>query len=48
MKYLGTFRDSVLGQFTREDEADSGLDLASGDGGLLGFSGRQEASGDVF
>jgi hypothetical protein len=32
---LGTFRDGVLGELTGEDEADSGLDLAGGEGGLL-------------
>ena len=32
---LGAFRDGVLGQFTWEDEADSGLDLAGGQGWLL-------------
>jgi len=32
---LGTLRDSVLGEFTGEDETDSGLDLARGDGGAL-------------
>jgi len=32
---LGTLRDGVLGQLTGEDEADSGLDLAGGDGGAL-------------
>jgi len=32
---LGTFRDSVLGQLARKDEADSGLNLAGGDGRLL-------------
>lgn len=25
----------MLGEFTRKDEADGGLDLAGGDGGLL-------------
>ena len=29
---LGTFRDSVFGQFTREEEPDSSLDLPGGDG----------------
>ena len=32
---LGALRDSVLGQFTRQEEADSGLDLPGGDGGAL-------------
>jgi hypothetical protein len=43
---LGTFRDGVLGKFTREDKTNSGLDLARRDGGTLvvgsqlgGFSG---------
>jgi hypothetical protein len=34
--YLGTLRDGMLGQFTREDETDSGLDLAGRDRRLLG------------
>ena len=29
---LGTFRDGMFGQFTREEEPDSGLDLPGGDG----------------
>ena len=29
---LGTFRDSVFGQFTGEEEPDGGLDLPGGDG----------------
>jgi len=33
---LGTLRDGVLGQFTRQDETDSGLDLAGRDRRLLG------------
>ena len=32
---LSTLRDSVLGQFTGEEETDSGLDLPRGDGGSL-------------
>lgn len=32
---LGALRHGVLGKLTREDEADRGLDLARGDGGLL-------------
>ena len=32
---LGAFRDGVLGELTGEDEADGGLDLARGQGGLL-------------
>ena len=37
---LGTLRDGVLGQLTGQDEADRSLDLAGGDGGLLGV-GRE-------
>ena len=33
---LGTLGDGVLGKFTREDETDSGLDLARRDRRLLG------------
>jgi hypothetical protein len=32
---LGTFRDGVLGKFTRKDKTNSGLDLARRDGGTL-------------
>ena len=32
---LGALRDGVLGKLTGEDEADGGLDLTRGDGGLL-------------
>jgi hypothetical protein len=32
---LGAFRHGVLGQLTREDEADGGLDFTGGDSGLL-------------
>ena len=32
---LGAPRDGVLGELTREEEPDSGLDLAGGDGGPL-------------
>ena len=32
---LGALRHGVLGQLTREEEPDSGLDLAGGDGGPL-------------
>ena len=32
---LGALRDGVLGELTREEEPDSGLDLAGGDGGPL-------------
>ena len=32
---LGALRDGVLGELTREEEPDSGLDLARGDGGPL-------------
>jgi hypothetical protein len=32
---LGTFRDGVLGEFTREDKTNSGLDFTRRDGGTL-------------
>ena len=32
---LGALRDGVLGEFTGEEEADSGLDLSGGEGVLL-------------
>ena len=32
---LGAFGHGVLGELTREDEADRGLDLTAGEGGLL-------------
>ena len=32
---LGALRDGVLGELTREEEPDRGLDLARGDGGPL-------------
>ena len=32
---LGALRDGVLGELSREEEPDSGLDLAGGDGGPL-------------
>ena len=32
---LGALRDGVLGELTRQEEPDSGLDLAGGDGGPL-------------
>lgn len=32
---LGALRDSVLGQFTGQDETDGGLNLSGGDGGFL-------------
>merc|ERR1712012_176964 len=32
---LGALRDGVLGELTREEEPDSGLDLPGGDGGPL-------------
>ena len=37
---LRTLRDGVLGEFTGKDEADGGLDLAGGDGGLLVVGGK--------
>ena len=44
---LGALRDGVLGELTREEESDSSLDLARGDGGplvVVGKAGR--LSGD--
>ena len=32
---FGTFRDGVFGQFSGEDETDSGLDFSGGESGLL-------------
>ena len=37
---LGALRDGVLGELTREDESDSGLDLAGRQGGLLGAASQ--------
>ena len=44
---LGTLRDGVLRELSREDETDGGLDFSGGDGVLLvvageaaGFSGK--------
>ena len=37
---LGTLRNSVLGQLSREEKTDSGLDLARSDGGLLVVTGK--------
>jgi hypothetical protein len=37
---LGALGDGVLGEFTGEDEADGGLDLARRDGRLLGVCGE--------
>ena len=37
---LGALRDGVLGQFTRQEEADSCLDLPGGDGGTLVVMGK--------
>ena len=46
---LGTFRDSVFGQFTREEEPDSSLDLSGGDGGSLVVVGQAGSfSSDTF
>ena len=42
---LGALRDGVLGQLTGEEEADSGLDLAAGDGGLLVVVGKAASFG---
>jgi len=33
---FGALRDGMLGEFTRKDKADRGLDFAGGDGGFLG------------
>ena len=44
---LGALRDGVLGELTREEEPDSGLDLAGGDGGPLVVVGETAGlSGD--
>ena len=46
---LGAFRDGVFGQFTREKEPDSGLDLPGGDGGPLVVVGQTGSfSSDTF
>jgi hypothetical protein len=46
---LGSLRDGVLGKLTGEDEADRGLDLTGGDGGLLVVSGKLGGlSGDAL
>jgi hypothetical protein len=37
---LGALRDGMLGKLTGKDEADGGLDLARGDGGLLVVGGK--------
>lgn len=37
---LGALRHGVLGELTGKDEADGGLDLAGGDGGLLVVGGK--------
>ena len=37
---LGALADSVLGQFTGQEEADGGLDLSAGDGGTLVVVGQ--------
>ena len=37
---LGSFRDGMLGEFTRKHETDGGLDLTRGKGGLLVVSGK--------
>jgi hypothetical protein len=37
---LGALGDGVLGELAGEDEADGGLDLAGGDGGLLVVAGE--------
>ena len=46
---LGSFRDSVFGQFTREEEPDGSLDLPGGDGGPLVVVGQAGSfSSDTF
>ena len=46
---LGAFRDGVFGQFTREEEPDSSLDLPGGDGGPLVVVGQAGSfSSDTF
>ena len=46
---LGAFRDSMFGQFTREEEPDSSLDLPGGDGGPLVVVGQAGSfSSDTF
>ena len=37
---LGSLRDGVFGEFSREEEADGGLDLSGGDGGSLVVLGQ--------
>lgn len=37
---LGSLRNGVLGKLTGKDEADGGLNLTGGDGGLLVVSGK--------
>ena len=47
--YLGTLGDSVLGKFTRQNQADGGLDLARRNGGLLGvLSETRSLLGNTF
>ena len=46
---LGTFGDGVLGELTRQDEADRGLDFAGGDRRLLVVSRELGGfGGDLF
>ena len=42
---LGAFADSVLGQFTGQEETDGGLDLPGGDGGTLVVVGQTGSLG---
>ena len=42
---LGALRDGVLGQLSGEEETDSGLDLAGGDGGPLVVVGKTAGLG---
>lgn len=46
---LGAFTDSVLGKLTRQQQTDSGLNLAAGDGGSLVVVGQSRRfSSDSF
>ena len=42
---LGTLTDSVLGQFTRQEQTDGGLDLSAGDRGSLVVMGKSGGLG---
>ena len=45
---LGAFGDGVLGEFTREDQSDRGLDLAGRDRRLLVVAASLAASAAIF